>query len=57
MLDNERDVLGSLLIWRGHSYNSVVRSELERARDDAIAIKPESAGIRVQPGESAADQR
>ncbi len=40
MLDNERDVLGSLLIWRGHSYNSVVRSELERARDDAIAIKP-----------------
>lgn len=39
MLDDGREVLGAMLRWRGHSLNSVVRAELETARNDAIAVR------------------
>lgn len=53
MLDDGREVLGAMLKWRGHSVNSTHRSELEHARDDAIAIKPNlraylSATVKAQ---------
>jgi spermidine/putrescine-binding protein len=40
MLADGREVLGAMLKWRGHSLNSRDRHELERARDDALAVKP-----------------
>jgi spermidine/putrescine transport system substrate-binding protein len=39
MLDDEREVLGALLRYRGHSVNSTSRGELLRARDDALQFK------------------
>ena len=40
MLDDGREVLGAMLRWRGHSVNSIDRGELDAARRDALAIKP-----------------
>lgn len=40
MLDDGREVLGTMLKWRGHSINSVVPAELGRAKRDATAVKP-----------------
>ncbi len=40
MLDDEREVLGAMLKWRGRSLNSVDRGDLARARDDALSIRP-----------------
>lgn len=40
MLDDHRDVLGSFLKFRGKSINSVDPAELEQAKQDALAAKP-----------------
>lgn len=40
MLDDGREVIGAMLKRRGCSLNSTVASELERAKTDAIAVKP-----------------
>jgi spermidine/putrescine transport system substrate-binding protein len=40
MLDESAEVFGAMLKWRGNSWNAVDRVELERARDDALAVKP-----------------
>lgn len=40
MLDDYRDVIGSFLKFRGRSLNSVDPSELEQAKADALAAKP-----------------
>jgi len=40
MLDDGREVLGAMLRWRGHSVNSVEVRELDAARRDALAVKP-----------------
>lgn len=39
MLDDQRDVLGAFLRYRGHSINSVDPAELAEAKRDAIAAK------------------
>ncbi len=39
MLDDERDVIGAFLKYRGHSINSVAPGELEAARRDAVEAK------------------
>ncbi len=39
MLDDERDVIGAFLRYRGHSLNSTDPAELEMARRDAVAAK------------------
>ena len=41
MMDDAREVIGAMLRYRGHSLNSVVPAELARARQDAIAAKPQ----------------
>ena len=40
MLDDGREVFGAMLRWRGHSVNATDPRELERAKDDALAVKP-----------------
>lgn len=40
MLDDGREVLGSMLKWRGHSVNAVDHGELYRAKQDALQVKP-----------------
>jgi spermidine/putrescine transport system substrate-binding protein len=39
MLDDQRDVIGAFLRFRGHSLNSIDPAELEIARQDAVAAK------------------
>ena len=39
MLDDERDVIGAFLRFRGHSLNSTDTAELEMARRDAVVAK------------------
>ena len=39
MLDDQRDVIGAFLRYRGHSLNSIDPAELETARQDAVAAK------------------
>ena len=40
MLDDGHEVLAAMLKWRGHSGNSLIRAELDTARDDALRVKP-----------------
>lgn len=40
MQDDGREVIGTMLKWRGGSINSTIPRELEAAKQDAIAIKP-----------------
>ncbi|MES2305281.1 MAG: spermidine/putrescine ABC transporter substrate-binding protein [Gemmatimonadota bacterium] len=40
MLDDGREVIGTMLKWRGRSINSTDGSELTAAKRDAIAVKP-----------------
>ncbi|MEO5799580.1 MAG: spermidine/putrescine ABC transporter substrate-binding protein [Gemmatimonadales bacterium] len=40
MLDDGREVIGTMLKWRGHSINSTIAAELAAAERDAIAVKP-----------------
>jgi spermidine/putrescine transport system substrate-binding protein len=40
MLDDGREVLGAMLKWRGHSVNAVDPRQLERAKEDALLVKP-----------------
>lgn len=52
-LDDMRDVIGAWLKFRGHSLNSTVTPELEQAKADAIAAKPNlksyvSAPVKAQ---------
>jgi len=52
-LDDMRDTIGAWLKYRGHSLNSVVTAELELAKTDAIAAKPNlksyvSAPVKAQ---------
>jgi spermidine/putrescine-binding protein len=39
MMDDVREVIGAFLRYRGHSLNSVIPAELDRARTDAIEAK------------------
>jgi len=53
MLDDLRDVIGCLLKFRGHSLNSIEPRELEEAKKDALAAKPNlrayvSAPVKAQ---------
>ncbi len=41
MMDDAREVIGAMLRYRGHSLNSVDPAELARAKQDAIAAKPQ----------------
>jgi spermidine/putrescine transport system substrate-binding protein len=41
MMDDAREVIGAMLRYRGHSLNSVDPVELARAKQDAIAAKPQ----------------
>ena len=41
MMDDAREVIGAMLRYRGHSLNSVKPVELARAKQDAIAAKPQ----------------
>lgn len=49
MMDDVREVVGAMLIWRGHSPNSVDPSELAAARDDALRIKPNLRAYKSAP--------
>ncbi len=40
MLDEAGEVLGAMLKWRGHSWSATDRGQLERAKVDALAVKP-----------------
>jgi spermidine/putrescine-binding protein len=41
MMDDAREVIGAMLRYRGRSLNSVDPAELARARQDAVAAKPQ----------------
>jgi spermidine/putrescine transport system substrate-binding protein len=49
MMDDVREVLGAMLLWRGHSPNSVDPQELAAARDDAIRAKPNLRAYKSAP--------
>lgn len=46
MLDHPRDVLGAMLLLRGHSLNTTDAALLQQARDDALACRPFLEGFR-----------
>jgi len=52
MMDDVREVLGAMLIWRGHSANSVVPAELAQARDDAVQAKDNLRAYKSAPVKS-----
>ncbi len=49
MMDDVREVVGAMLLWRGRSPNSVVPAELAAARDDAIRAKPNLRAFKSAP--------
>ena len=49
MMDDVREVLGAMLVYRGHSANSVVPQELAQARDDALRAKPNLRAYKSAP--------
>ena len=53
MLDDGREVLGAMLKWRGRSVNAVDPGQLQRAKQDALLVKPDlraylSAAVKGQ---------
>ena len=49
MMDDVREVLGAMLIWRGRSPNSVDPLELREARDDAVRAKHNLRAYKSAP--------
>jgi spermidine/putrescine transport system substrate-binding protein len=49
MMDDVREVLGAMLLWRGHSPNSVDPQQLAAARDDAIRVKANLRAYKSVP--------
>jgi spermidine/putrescine transport system substrate-binding protein len=49
MMDDVREVLGAMLLWRGRSPNSVDPQELRAARDDAVRVKPNLRAYKSAP--------
>ncbi len=47
LLDRSRDVLGAMLLLRGHSVNTADAALLQQARDDALASRQFLAGFRA----------
>ena len=49
MMDDVREVVGAMLIWRGRSPNSVDPAELAAARDDALRAKANLRAYKSAP--------
>jgi spermidine/putrescine transport system substrate-binding protein len=49
MMDDERDVIGAWLLFRGKSLNSVDPADLQQAKADAVRCEGKPEGLRVAP--------
>jgi len=49
MMDDVREVLGAMLVYRGRSANSTDPQELAQARDDALRAKPNLRAFKSAP--------